>query len=80
MISEYIFLFPSLDLGSLQLLFLQIHFLPPFLFSFWDSCNENIIIMLDGVTEFCKSVLLYSICLSPPVQLDCFPLLYPPGH
>lgn len=48
--------FPFLDSGSLQFLFLQVHFCLPFSL-FWDPYNVNIIV-LDGVTEFSMSILI----------------------
>lgn len=43
-------LFPSPGLGSFHLLFLQITFLPLFLFLPWDPYNVNVS-MLDVVSE-----------------------------
>ena len=44
------------------------------LFSFWDFYNTNAIMLL-GVTEFSKSILICSISLTS-VRFDCFPLIY----
>ena len=59
--------------GNFQLLFLQINFLIFFYLFFWDTQNA-IVIMLDDVAVF-----LISIFFLSPFQLDCFPLLCPPG-
>ena len=43
----------------------------------------RLIIMLDGVTELPKSISIFFIYIYfflSPLQLGCFPLLYPAGH
>ena len=72
-------LFPSSNLVSFRLLLLQINFLHLFSLFLWNPYNANAI-MLDGVIEFSKCILLlHKYFFLLPAQLDYFPLLCPPG-
>ena len=67
------FLFPS---GSIQLLLLQINFLPPVFPLFFSGIPIIQVELLSSLSPFSFFITIFSLSY----ELDCFPLLCPLGH